>query len=119
MGLKSRRKGAHFENEICTDIFMQLGLRVRRKLGQERDSGCDIELPISGAGSWLLECKRRARIGGVREWYEQVKSALRHGDRAAVVVRADGWDSSLVVLELDDFLQLVREELEYTPGSTL
>jgi hypothetical protein len=115
MGALSRRKGARYEIEVCEDIWTQLSLRVRRRLGQERDSGHDIELPTVRSGVWRLECKRRARIGGIREWLDQARAGMKDKDCAAVVMRADGWPGSLVVLDLEDFLRLIAEELEFTP----
>jgi hypothetical protein len=125
MGAKSRTKGAGYEREVCNEIFERLGLRITRKLGQERDSGNDIDLPLVQTGTLRMECKRRARIGNVREWMEQVELAIAKdveagltdpaaGDVPCIVMRADGWGSSLVVLELADFLMFIREELEFT-----
>lgn len=114
MGKLSRRKGAGYELEVCAEIFEQLGLRVQRKLGQARDSGNDIDLPMH-VGRLRLECKRRSRIG-VGDWLDQVKASCAAGDMPAVVMRADGWGESVVVIELKDFLRLIREELEFTTG---
>jgi len=118
MGGKSVRKGKVYEREVCAEIGERLGIEVERKLGQERDSGNDVDLELATGGNLRMECKRRALIGNVREWLEQAELGCEKelGDIPCIVMRADGWGSSLVVIELADFLGLIEQELMLTKG---
>jgi hypothetical protein len=102
MGLSQRRKGANGEREVAAILTDKLGFAVRRKLGQAREGGNDIDLP-----GWSLEIKRRARLGNLYEWLQQ---ADQKNGSPAVLVRSDGhpW---LAVVRLDDWIRLVREEI--------
>ena len=105
MGLKSRRKGAGAEIELCALLNNHLGTALKRKLGQARDSGNDVDLP-----PFKVECKRYKRIGKVYEWMEQATEACEVGDVPIVACRADG-ERWLVVMGLDDWVKLAREEV--------
>ena len=105
MSKLSRDRGQSYEREICTALSDHLGITIRRQLGQERDGGGDIR-----TGRFLLECKRRRRLGGPYTWMAQATAAAKPGETPAVIARADGGES-LVILRLHDFLRLAREEL--------
>lgn len=100
MGRKSRTKGATFEREVAARFKAVFGDDVKRRLGQARDSGHDID----GTWPFVVECKRRAKIG-VTPWFAQatVASARVPGGIPIVVMRADN-EKPLVVITLDDFL---------------
>lgn len=104
MGLMQRRKGARTENELAALLSDALGWVVKRKLGQARDSGDDIQV-----GKFRIESKARKRHA-VYEFMAQVERACERGDVPVVALRADGkgW---LVVLRLEDALPLMRGEL--------
>lgn len=102
MSASQRRKGANGENELCSILRDNLGLDVRRKLGQARDSGNDIDLP-----GFQIEVKRRARIAGLYDWLAQ---AMNDKGTPTLMLRADGKDW-LVVMHLPDFIKLAREEI--------
>lgn len=98
MGRMSRNKGAAFEREIAIRLSALLGRDVKRRLGQARDAGHDLD----GTDPFLIECKRRARIS-VYEWYEQVvKAAAGRGGIPMVIMRQDNGEA-LVLLSLIDF----------------
>ena len=102
MGASQRRKGAAGEREIAAILTDKLGFAVKRKLGQARDSGHDIDIP-----GWNLEIKRRRRVGNLYEWLAQADS--KNGS-PAVLVRADGHEW-LAVIRLEDWIRLIREEV--------
>ena len=107
MGALSRRKGAAGERELATLLTDALGEKIRRKLGQARDGGDDIEV----AGPFVSECKRRARIGHVYDWMAQAEFATPEGYHMPVVMmRADGQDW-LVLMRFLDWARLAREEI--------
>src|SRR5208282_4924502 len=116
MSKSQRTKGAGGERELCGILSDALGPVVKRKLGQARDSGHDIDLP-----PFRIECKRRKRIANLYEWMAQAAETyclVLHpdgtstdlSDTPVVALRADGkgW---LVVLRLGDFIKLAREEI--------
>jgi hypothetical protein len=104
MGALQRRKGKKGENELAAILSDALGVVVKRKLGQARDSGDDIQV-----GQFRIEAKRRKRLG-VQEWVDQVVAASGSGDIPIVVCRGDGREW-LVVMRLDDALPMIRGEL--------
>jgi hypothetical protein len=110
VGKLQRTRGQDFEREICAQLSEEFGFTVKRKLGQERDSGADIHI-----GNFVLECKRRRSIA-VYEWLGQVIKAADAIDGPishlipAVIARADGEDA-LAVLRLIDFIKLMRGEI--------
>jgi len=106
----SRDRGNLYEREVATAIEDELGVATKRKLGQARDSGNDIDIHTTSGYRFRLECKRRRAIGNLYEWMQQAQDSCEGSDIPSVVCRADG-AKSLVVLTLPDFLRLVRGEL--------
>jgi len=115
MSKSQRTKGAGGERELCGILSDALGQVVKRKLGQARDSGHDIDLP-----PFRIECKRRAKIA-VHKWMDQAQfpnddscaagwTELPAGVMPVVAMRADG-EEWLVVMRLDDWIKLAREEI--------
>lgn len=102
MSRSQRVKGASGERELCGLLSDALGIVVKRKLGQARDSGHDVDLP-----GFSVEVKRRKRIALL---YEALAQAMSGKDTPVAMVRADGKDW-LVVLHLPDFIKLAREEV--------
>lgn len=105
MSKMQRTKGAQFERETAATLSAELGTVVKRKLGQARDGGDDME-----AGPFRIECKRRAGIA-VYEWLEQCAAAAQPGQVPIVIARADRKADSIVILRLTDFIPLMRGEM--------
>lgn len=104
MSLSQRRKGAGYENELCRYFTEQLGMPIKRNLGQARDSGNDINV-----GPFRFEAKRRKSIA-VYAWMDQAVEASAPGEKPAVLCRGDGRET-LVIMRLEDFMPLLRGEL--------
>jgi hypothetical protein len=104
MSASQRRKGIHGENEYAGLLAEALGQPIRRKLGQARDGGDDIEV-----GPFRIEVKRREALR-IDAWCEQVEACAGPGQIPVVAYRRNGqpWR---VVLRNDDFLRLMRGEL--------
>jgi len=101
-----RRKGSSAERELCALLNAEFGCNVSRKLGQARDAGNDVDLP-----PFVIECKRRARIGNVYDWISQAEFATPDGyGMPVVMMRADGQDW-LVLMRFIDWARLAREEI--------
>ena len=103
MSAYQRRRGAGFEREISGYLSERLGRVVKRKLGQARDSGDDIQV-----GRFRIECKRRASIAAYA-WLEQCIEACGN-DIPVVIARADGQEP-IAILRLDDLVPLIAGEL--------
>lgn len=111
MGARERRKGAAAERELAGILADYLGIDVRRKLGQARDGGDDIEI-----APFRIEAKRRENLA-IRQWCEQVEECAGPREIPVVAFRQNGqpWR---VVLRLDDFLPLMRGELGGKPDGS-
>ena len=106
MSAYERRKGASFEREISAYLSERLGFVVKRKLGQARDAGDDIQV-----GRFRIECKRRTRIAAY-EWLDQCAAASNGAqDIPIVIARADGEDA-IAIIRLADLVPLIAGELE-------
>ena len=103
MSAYERRRGANFEREVSGYLSERLGRVVKRKLGQARDSGDDIQV-----GRFRIECKRRASIAAYA-WLEQCIDACG-SDIPVVIARADGQEP-IAILRLDDLVPLIAGEL--------
>ena len=101
MSRSQRIKGSSGERELAGILTDALGITVKRKLGQARDSGHDIDLP-----HFAVEVKRRKRIAGLYDWLAQCQGT----NTPALMLRADGKEW-LAVLRLSDFIKLAREEI--------
>lgn len=102
--MTSRARGAGFEREIVNALRDSLGVDCKRNLDQVRDGGDDIKL-----APYSIECKRRARIA-IYDWWEQAVKSAGKDLRPVLMVRADR-KQTLVVISLDEFLRLAREEI--------
>lgn len=119
MGRMQRDKGAVFERAISDYLRAWIAVLVgrvdpadaKRKLGQARDAGNDIDLGPEGHPLLVIECKRRKTLGTVYSWLKQARVAVEARGPAVpipvVVAREDRGDS-IVILSLDDFLGLIE-----------
>jgi Holliday junction resolvase len=105
IGKQNRQKGAEGEREIAAILTAELGIPVKRILGQARDSGSDISTP-----PYRWEIKRRKAGNIAYQWMEQAIVSLLPGERPIVAFRSDGkkW---MVVMPLEEAVKLIREEL--------
>jgi Holliday junction resolvase len=103
-GRMSRNKGAAAERELAQILSDELGFVVKRKLGQARDSGDDIQV-----GKFRIEAKRRETLA-LPAWCRQIEEHCGPGEVPVVAYRQNGqpWR---VVLRLEHFLPLMRGEL--------
>jgi Holliday junction resolvase len=104
MGRSERRKGAEAERELAQILSDELGFVVKRKLGQARDSGDDIQV-----GKFRIEAKRRETLA-LPAWCRQIEAHCQPGEVPIVAYRTNGqpWR---IVMKLEDFLPLMRGEL--------
>ena len=114
-GLASRRRGAAAEREFAGMLSNELGQVVKRKLGQARDGGDDIQV-----GRYRIEVKRREKLA-IEAWCKQVEAACTtaahigddgqvHQDVPVVVFRRNG-EPWRAVVPAWWFIQAMREDL--------
>lgn len=103
-GRTARNKGAAAEREFASMLSNELGVVVKRKLGQARDGGDDIQVD-----HYRLEVKRRERLS-VEDWARQIEAAAEPGEWPVVVFRRSGqpW-RAIVPIEL--LIKAMREKL--------
>lgn len=101
-GRMARNKGAAGERELAAILADELGFVVKRKLGQARDGGDDIQV-----GQYRIEVKRREALR-LDEWCKQIEQASQPGDVPVVAYRRNGqpWR---VVVPLVWFIEQVRK----------
>lgn len=103
-GAHSRRKGAAFERYLV-QRFREVLIGADVKRGLQYRSGVeapDVELPC-----FFLEAKHHARTN-IREALRQAIGNAPEG-RWPIAVCKDDHATPIVAMELDDFLDLVRE----------
>lgn len=105
MGKLQRDRGASTEREIATYLSDHLGVAVKRKLGQARDSGEDINVP-----PFRLEVKRRKRLS-VIHFMRQCELGSEANEIPVVVMRVDGDTRPVVMLRLDQFVHMMRDRV--------
>ncbi len=103
-GRGARNKGAAGERELAGILSDQLGFVVKRKLGQARDGEDDIQV-----GKFRIEVKRRERVS-IDDWCKQVEACIQPGEIPVVAYRRNGQPWRVVLL-LDDFIPMVRDQL--------
>lgn len=105
MGKLQRDRGASTEREICNYLQDELGIAVKRKLGQARDSGEDISVP-----PFRIEVKRRKGFAGLK-FLQQCETGSCEKEIPVVVVRVDGDKEPMVLLRLNEFVKMMREKI--------
>lgn len=114
-GRGKRNKGANGERELAAILSDELGFVVKRKLGQARDGGHDIEI-----GRFLIEVKRQERLA-IEDWCKQVELSCTTFSRInesgelihpvpVVVFRRNGQPWRAVV-PLDFLIKGIREDV--------
>ena len=108
-GRRNRQRGQEGEREVCALLSAEFGFVVRRRLGQERDSGHDVALP-----GFAVEVKRRRRIAGLYQWLAQADCGA---GSPLLLMRADGQEW-LVTMRFSDWRRLAREEIAAAADET-
>lgn len=106
MGKIQRDRGASTEREVAKLMEAALGVPAKRRLGQAREGGhdIDIDLPL------VVEVKRRKRPMEALRWLQQADSSEKEGT-PIVVTRGDSCPF-LVVQYFSDWLELYRAALD-------
>ncbi len=103
-GRMARNKGARGENELAAILTDELGVEVKRKLGQARDGGDDIQI-----GKYRIEVKRREALR-LDEWCQQVEACCEPTEVPVVAYRRNGQPWRAVV-PMAWLIKRIREDL--------
>lgn len=123
MGARERSKGQRGENELAALLSDELGISIKRMLGQERDGGADLHV-----GPLRIQVKRCETIK-IAEWWRQACADAAGGipvlayraSRRPWTIRMtlgelmgqmDGISSEWVELPLNSFVIWVRENVD-------
>ena len=103
-GRASRNKGAAAERELAGILSDELGFPIKRKLGQAREGGDDIQVE-----NYRLEVKRRERLQ-VEDWCKQVEKVAEPGQWPVVVFRRSN-EPWRAVVPIELLIKAMREKL--------
>jgi Holliday junction resolvase len=104
-GKSARNKGAAAERELAAMLSDQLGIVVKRKLGQARDGGDDIQI-----GQFRIEVKRRERLA-IEQWCKQVEAASGPENVPIVAFRRSG-EPWRAVVPMSWLIFAIREQVK-------
>jgi hypothetical protein len=85
-GRRSRNKGARGELELCRLLSEELGIEIRRNIGQARSGGADC-LELQG---FAIEVKRCEQLRKPTWWGQAVEQGQRAGAEPMVFFRRNG-----------------------------
>ncbi len=88
MGAMQRSKGARAENQFAAMLSDDLGIPIKRTLGQARDGGADIML-----GIFAVQIKHAARAS-IKSWWQQTVTDAHKANKIPVLaykINRQGW----------------------------
>ncbi len=100
-GRMSRNKGAGAEREFAALVSEALGVEVKRKLGQAREGGDDLQL-----GKYRFEIKRRETLA-IMSWVRQIEACVEDWEVPVVAFRQSQQEGRCVI-KLTDLLALLK-----------
>jgi hypothetical protein len=104
-GRHSRNKGAGAERELATLLTEALGVEIKRKLGQAREGGDDMQV-----GKFRIEAKRHENLA-VMQWVRQIEACCAEHHVPLVVFRQSNQEWRCVI-RLKDLMPMMRTALE-------
>lgn len=108
MGKFQRDKGARVEREIAKALAAYFDIPVKRRLGQAREGGEDIDADLP----FCIEIKARADAPAVQKFLEQARDASRNDMRTPVAVVKGDRKQPIVVMFLTDWLELAMPSVQ-------
>lgn len=99
-GLAAKRKGERGEREVTAIINRITGEETKRKLGQAREGGGDVDW-----GPFLLEVKNHVNVK-MPEWQAQVLAAVEGTGQVPTVVWKKKGGQWWAALPFEDFIQI-------------
>jgi hypothetical protein len=99
-GLYAKRKGERVEREVCAVIARLTGEETKRKLGQAREGGGDVDW-----GPFLLEVKARETVS-MPAWQKQVTEAVEGTGQVPAVVWKRKREEFWIALPFEEFISI-------------
>lgn len=99
-GRYAKQKGERGEREVCGIITRVTGEPCKRKLGQARDAGGDVDW-----GPFLLEVKSRQTVA-MPAWQEQVRIAARESGQVPAVVWRRKGEEFWIAVPFEEFISI-------------
>jgi hypothetical protein len=99
-GRYAKQKGERGEREVCGIITRLTGEPSKRKLGQARDSGGDVDW-----GPFLLEVKARQTVS-MPAWQEQVRIAAHESGQVPAVVWRRKGEEFWIAVPFEEFISI-------------
>lgn len=111
MGRMQRTKGARAENKLASMLSDDLGLDIKRTLGQARDGGADIVL-----GPFAIQVKHAARPC-LKDWWQQTCADAAKCKRQPVLaykINRQGWRIRMRMKEVRGINEAWTYDHQYT-----
>lgn len=99
-GRYAKQKGERGEREVCGIITRLTGEPSKRKLGQAREGGGDVDW-----GPFLLEVKARQTVS-MPAWQEQVRIAANESGQVPAVVWRRKGEEFWIALPFEEFISI-------------
>ena len=102
MGKYQRDKGARVERDIAKALAAYFGVKAKRRLGQARDGGEDLDIDIP----FTIEVKARAEAPACQKFLEQAYEAALDTARMPIAIIKGDRKQPVVLMYLTDWLEL-------------
>ena len=108
MGKSQRDKGARLERDIAAALGAYFGIKAKRRLGQARDGGEDIDMDIP----FTIEIKARAEAPACQKFLEQAYEAALDTARMPIAIIKGDRKQPVVLMYLTDWLELAMPTVQ-------
>lgn len=111
MSSMQRNKGARAENQLSSMLQDDLGIPVKRTLGQARDGGADIML-----GPFAIQVKHAARAQ-IKSWWQQTVTDAYKAKKIPVLaykINRQGWRIRMRMREVAGLNEAWAFDAQYT-----
>lgn len=111
MGTMQRNKGARAENQLASMLSDDLGMEIKRSLGQPRDGGADILI-----GPYAVQVKHAAKAQ-IKSWWQQTCADAAKCKRIPVLaykINRQGWRIRMRMRELIGINEAWTFDVQYT-----
>lgn len=120
--VNSRNKGASFERDVAKQIYLELGISLKRDLRQYQQAEYGDLVTDDPRWPFAVECKRykTGPIGGSPAWWQQVETAAANLKLTPVLIyKYDRMPIRCVLkmngvkcdVSFEDFCYLAREKM--------
>jgi len=108
MGKYQRDKGARLERGMAEALGAYFGIKAKRRLGQARDGGEDLDIDIP----FTIEIKARAEAPACQKFLEQAHEAAKDTARMPIAIIKGDRKPPVVLMYLTDWLELAMPTVQ-------